>query len=412
MGGLNYVTTVLQCRTKGMTFMRMPLSIWGILVGAALGLLAFPALLVGGVMLLMDSLFGTSFFIPKIVVFGQELGREGGNPLLFQHLFWYFGHPEVYIVMVPAMGLISDILATHARKPIFGYKAMVASMLTIGVLSFLVWAHHMFVSGMNPYFGYWFAAATLAIAIPSAVKTYNWLLTLWRANIRFNTPMLFALGFISLFVIGGLTGLFLGNVIADVPLHDTYFVVGHFHLMMGMAVMMAIFGAIYHWFPKATGRMYNEFLGKVHFWVSFVGAYAIFFPMLWLGLNGTPRRYFSFARLDYLPEGTGTLNVFITVAALIVGAAQLLFAFNLIWSALKGPKAEGNPWKATTLEWQTPTTPPPHGNWGPKLPEVHRWPYDYSLPGAPDDFVPQTVAEVSTPAPTPASTRRGKEAGA
>ena len=396
MGGLNYVTTVLQCRTKGMTLMRMPLSVWGIFIASIMALFAFPALFVGGVMLLFDNLLGTSFFIPAVTLFGQQLPREGGNPLLFQHLFWYFGHPEVYIVILPAMGIASDLISTHARKPIFGYKAMVIAMAAIAFIGFIVWAHHMFVSGMNPYFGFFFAVSTLIIAIPSAVKVYNWLLTLWRGNIRFNTPMLFGIGWISTFIIGGLTGLPLGNVIADVPLHDTYFVVGHFHLVMGVAALMAILGGIYHWFPKVTGRMLNETLGKLHFWVTFVGAYAIFFPMFLLGILGVPRRYFDFNVLQYLPPQTHTLNVIITIAALTVGAVQLLFLGNLIWSAVRGRRAPANPWEATTLEWQTPTTPPPHGNWGAETPTVYRWAYDYSVPGAERDFIPQNVPPAQT----------------
>jgi cytochrome c oxidase subunit 1 len=391
MGGLNYVTTVLQCRTKGMTLMRMPLSVWGIFIGSIMALFAFPALFAGGVMLLFDNLLGTSFFIPAVTLFGQQLPREGGNPLLFQHLFWYFGHPEVYVVILPAMGIASDLISTHARKPIFGYKAMVLAMAAIAFIGFIVWAHHMFVSGMNPYFGFFFAVSTLIIAIPSAVKVYNWLLTLWRGNIRLNVPMLFGIGWISTFIIGGLTGLPLGNVVADVPLHDTYFVVGHFHLVMGVAALMAIFGGIYHWFPKVTGRMLNETLGKLHFWVTFVGAYAIFFPMFLMGILGVPRRYFDFNALQYLPPQTSALNIAITVAALTVGAAQLIFLGNLIWSALWGKRAEANPWGATTLEWQTPTTPPPHGNWGAQTPTVYRWAYDYSVPGAERDFIPQNV---------------------
>jgi cytochrome c oxidase subunit 1 len=391
MGGLNYVTTVLQCRTKGMTLMRMPLSVWGIFIASVMALFAFPALFAGGVMLLFDNLLGTSFFIPAVTLFGQQLPREGGNPLLFQHLFWYFGHPEVYVVILPAMGIASDLISTHARKPIFGYKAMVLAMAAIAFIGFIVWAHHMFVSGMNPYFGFFFAVSTLIIAIPSAVKVYNWLLTLWRGNIRLNVPMLFGIGWISTFIIGGLTGLPLGNVVADVPLHDTYFVVGHFHLVMGVAALMAIFGGIYHWFPKVTGRMLNETLGKLHFWVTFVGAYAIFFPMFLMGILGVPRRYFDFNALQYLPPQTSALNIAITVAALAVGAAQLIFLGNLIWSALWGKRAEANPWGATTLEWQTPTTPPPHGNWGAQTPTVYRWAYDYSVPGAERDFIPQNV---------------------
>ncbi len=395
MGGLNYVTTVLQCRTKGMTLMRMPLSVWGIFIASVMALFAFPALFVGGVMLLFDNLLGTSFFIPTVTLFGQQLPREGGNPLLFQHLFWYFGHPEVYVVILPAMGIASELISTHSRKPIFGYKAMVIAMAAIAFIGFIVWAHHMFVSGMNPYFGFFFAVSTLIIAIPSAVKVYNWLLTLWRGNIRLNVPMLFGIGWVSTFIIGGLTGLPLGNVIADVPLHDTYFVVGHFHLVMGVAALMAIFGGIYHWFPKVTGRMFNETLGKIHFWVTFVGAYAIFFPMFLMGIVGVPRRYFDFNVLQYLPPQTNALNIAITVAALTVGAVQLIFLGNLIWSALKGKRAEANPWGATTLEWQTPTTPPPHDNWGSEAPTVYRWAYDYSVPGAERDFIPQNVPDLS-----------------
>jgi cytochrome c oxidase subunit 1 len=406
MGGLNYVTTVLQCRTKGMTLMRMPLSVWGIFIGSIMALFAFPALFVGGVMLLFDNLLGTSFFIPAVTLLGQQLPREGGNPLLFQHLFWYFGHPEVYVVILPAMGIASDLISTHARKPIFGYKAMVLALAAIAFIGFIVWAHHMFVSGMNPYFGFFFAVSTLIIAIPSAVKVYNWLLTLWRGNIRLNVPMLFGIGWISTFIIGGLTGLPLGNVVADVPLHDTYFVVGHFHLVMGVAALMAIFGGIYHWFPKVTGRMLNETLGKLHFWVTFVGAYAIFFPMFLMGILGVPRRYFDFNVLQYLPPQTHALNIVITVAALTVGAVQLIFLGNLIWSALKGKRAEANPWGATTLEWQTPTTPPSHGNWGAETPTVYRWAYDYSVPGAERDFIPQNVPSTLTVSTVPASTVR------
>ncbi len=406
MGGLNYVTTVLQCRTKGMTLMRMPLSVWGIFIGSVMALFAFPALFVGGVMLLFDNLLGTSFFIPTVTLFGQQLPREGGNPLLFQHLFWYFGHPEVYVVILPAMGIASELISTHSRKPIFGYKAMVIALAAIAVIGFLVWAHHMFVSGMNPYFGFFFAVSTLIIAIPSAVKVYNWLLTLWRGNIRLNVPMLFGIGWISTFIIGGLTGLPLGNVISDVPLHDTYFVVGHFHLVMGVAALMAIFGGIYHWFPKVTGRMFHETLGKLHFWVTFVGAYMIFFPMFLMGILGVPRRYFDFNALQYLPPQTHGLNIVITVAALTVGAVQLVFLGNLIWSALKGKRAEANPWGATTLEWQTPTTPPPHGNWGAETPTVYRWAYDYSVPGAERDFIPQNVPSTPTVSTVPASAVR------
>lgn len=389
MGGLNYVTTVLQLRTKGMTLMRMPLAVWGIFVATILALLAFPALFVGCVMMLIDKLAGSSFFIPTIVQFGQVLPREGGSPLLFQHLFWYFGHPEVYIVILPAMGVISEIIAVHSRKPIFGYPMMVFSIVVIGALSFVVWAHHMYTSGMNPYFGFLFAVTTLIVAIPSAVKVFNWVLTLWRGNIHLTTPMLFAIAFLNTFLIGGLTGLFLGNVVVDFPLQDTYFVVAHFHMVMGVAAIVAIFAGIYHWFPRATGRMMNETLGKVHFWFTFVGTYAVFLPMHYIGLTGVPRRYFSFENLQFIPASVKDLNVFITIVALMVGAAQLLFGYNFIYSIFRGKKAEANPWKAATLEW-VPPMPAPHGNWGEEPPpQVYRWPYDYSVPGEKEDFIPQ-----------------------
>ena len=296
MGGLNYVVTVLQARARGMTLMRMPLTVWGIFTASFMALLAFPALFVGAVMMLFDRIFGTSFFMPAIVEMGQPLERSGGSPLLFQHLFWFFGHPEVYIVALPAFGIVSDLISTHARRNIFGYRMMVWALLAIGALSFVVWAHHMYVSGMNPYFGFFFATTTLIIAIPTAIKVYNWILTLWRGNIHLNVPMLFALAFIVTFVNGGLTGLFLGNVVVDVPLSDTMFVVAHFHMVMGVAPILVIFGAIYHWYPKVTGRMLNDTLGKIHFWVTFLGAYAIFFPMHYLGLMGIPRRYHDIAR--------------------------------------------------------------------------------------------------------------------
>lgn len=394
MGGLNYVTTVLQMRTKGMTLMRMPLTIWGIFTAAAMSLLAFPVLFVAGIMMVLDRTLQTSFFMPTMVQFGQRLPYEGGSPLLWQHLFWFFGHPEVYIVILVAMGIVSDLIATHARKPIFGYTMMVLAMLAIAVLSFLVWAHHMFTSGMNPYFAFFFATTTVIVAIPSAIKTYNWLLTLWRGSIRLTVPMLFAIGFVSTFVIGGLGGLFLGNVVVNVPLHDTYFVVGHFHMVMGVAAIMAIFGGIYHWFPLVTGRMMSETLGQLHFWLTFVGSYLIFFPMHLLGILGMPRRFFNFEGLAFVPASVDALNVFITIIAIAVGLAQFVFAYNLLWSAFKGQKAAANPWQATTLEWQTPTTPPPHGNWGPVVPTAYRWAYDYSVPGEAEDYTPQTAIPV------------------
>ncbi|MBB5575705.1 MULTISPECIES: cbb3-type cytochrome c oxidase subunit I [Rhizobium] len=389
MGGLNYVVTVLQGRTRGMTLMRMPLTVWGIFTATVMALLAFPALFVAAVMMLFDRLLGTSFFMPAIVEMGQQLQQGGGSPILFQHLFWFFGHPEVYIVALPAFGIVSDLISTHARKNIFGYRMMVWAIVIIAALSFVVWAHHMYVSGMNPNFGFFFATTTLIIAIPTAIKVYNWVLTLWRGDIHLTMPMLFALAFIVTFINGGLTGLFLGNVVVDVPLSDTMFVVAHFHMVMGVAPILVIFGAIHHWYPKVTGRMLNVTMGHIHFWITFLGAYAIFFPMHYLGLMGVPRRYYELGETAFIPPSAHTLNMFITVAALIVGAAQILFLFNLAWSLRWGRQAGGNPWRATTLEWQTPQTPPAHGNWGKELPIVYRWPYDYSVPGADQDFIPQ-----------------------
>ncbi|WP_404401004.1 cbb3-type cytochrome c oxidase subunit I [Pelagibacterium halotolerans] len=395
MGGLNYTVTVLQARTRGMTLMRMPLTVWGIFVATVMALLAFPALFVAAVMMLFDKVLGTSFFMPTLVEFGQQLSYGGGSPILFQHLFWFFGHPEVYIVALPAFGIVSDLISTHARRNIFGYRMMVWAIVIIGALSFVVWAHHMYVSGMNPYFGFFFATTTLIIAVPTAIKVYNWVLTLWRGDIHFTTPMLFALGFIVTFVNGGLSGLFLGNVVVDVPLSDTMFVVAHFHMVMGVAPILVIFGAIYHWYPKVTGRMLSEGLGKFHFWVTFLGAYLIFFPMHYVGLTGAPRRYFETTDIAVVPESAMGLNAFISVMAFIVGFAQLVFIFNLVWSLKNGKEAGGNPWRATSLEWQTPKTPPEHGNWGKELPVVYRWAYDYSVPGAAEDFIPQNQPAVA-----------------
>ena len=389
MGGLNYVTTVLQARAEGMTLFRMPLTVWGIVMATILALIAFPALLVSGIMMLLDKLAGTSFFMPSIVSMGAPLEYKGGSPLLFQHLFWFFGHPEVYIVALPAFGIVSDLISVHARKCIFGYRTMVWAILAIGGLSVVVWAHHMFVSGMNPYFGFFFATTTLIIAVPTAIKVYNWVLTLWRGDIHLTVPMLFALGFISTFLIGGLTGLFLGNVSVDIPLSNTYFVVAHFHMVMGVSPILVIFGGIYHWYPKVTGRMLNDVLGKAHFWITFLGTYAIFFPMHYLGILGMPRRYYAFENYAFIPESAHTLNMWISVIAFIVAAAQLMFLFNLAWSVRHGKPAGANPWRAASLEWQTPQTPPVHGNWGAATPVVYRWAYAYNVPGATEDFIPQ-----------------------
>ncbi len=391
MGGLNYVTTILQARCKGMTLMRMPLSIWGIFVATILGLLAFPALLVAAIMTLLDQLVGTSFFMPEMLSMGEANDYNGGSPILFQHLFWFFGHPEVYIVALPAFGIVSDVLAVHARKNIFGYRMMVWAIVAIGGLSFVVWAHHMYVSGMNPYFGFFFATTTLIIAVPTALKVYNWVLTLWKGNIKLTVPMLFAIGFIFTFTHGGLTGLFLGNVTVDLPLSDTYFVIGHFHLVMGVSPILVIFAALYHWYPKLSGKMFNERLGQIHFWCTLIGTYVVYLPMHYIGILGVPRRYFAYGS-DFIPESAYTLNEIITIAAIFTAVSQLLFFINIFWSLKYGKPSGGNPWNATSLEWQTPDTPAKHGNWGHDLPVVYRWPYDYSVPGETADFVPQTVA--------------------
>ena len=392
MGGLNYVTTVLQARCRGMTFMRLPLSVWGIFTASILGLLAFPALFVSAVMMSLDNLAGTSFFMPAISTMGETSKHSGGSPLLFQHLFWFFGHPEVYIVALPAFGVVSDLLSTHARRNIFGYRMMVWAILAIGILSFVVWAHHMYVSGMNPYFGFFFATTTLIIAVPTAIKVYNWVLTIWKGDVHLNTPMLFAIGFIFTFVNGGLTGLFLGNVTVDVPLSATYFVVAHFHMVMGVSPILVVFGAIYHWYPKITGKMLDETLGKIHFWITFIGTYCIYLPMHYLGILGVPRRYYAYPdAIDFIPPSVQFANEWITIAACIVASAQTIFLFNLVRSYFKGQPAGPNPWRATSLEWQTPETPAKHGNWGKDLPVVYRWAYDYNVPGAPQDFIPQNV---------------------
>lgn len=387
LGGLNYISTILNMRTKGMSMTRLPLTIWALFFTAVLGVLSFPVLLSGAILLLFDRNLGTSFFLSDIVVNGEALPNEGGSAILFQHLFWFLGHPEVYIILLPAMGMVSEILSVNSRKPIFGYMAMLGSLFAIAILAFLVWAHHMFVTGLNPFLGSVFVLLTLLIAVPSAIKVFNWLTTLWRGNIRFTPGMLFAIGFVSLFISGGLTGIFLGNSTIDIHLHDTMFVVAHFHIVMGVASMFGMFAGIYHWFPKMYGRYLNSTLGYLHFWVTIVGAYLIFWPMHYEGLAGMPRRY-----LDKSPwvsfNQFGDLDKMITVVSIVVFAVQLMFVFNFFYSIFKGRKVTTmNPWGANTLEWTTPINPG-HGNWEGEIPEVHRWPYDYGKDGR--DFIPQT----------------------
>jgi cytochrome c oxidase subunit 1 len=389
MGGINYISTVLNMRTKGMDLWKMPLTIWAFFLTAVMGVLAFPVLMGGVILLIFDRSAGTSFYLSDIILNGKVMPYEGGSPILFQHLFWFLGHPEVYIVVMPAMGLVSEVIAVSSRKPIFGYHAMVYSLVGITVLSFIVWGHHMFVTGMNPFIGGVFMITTLIIAVPSAVKTFNWLATLWRGNIRFSTAMLFSIGFISLFISGGLTGIFLGNAALDINLHDTYFIVGHFHLVMGSASICGMLAGVYHWFPKMFGRMMDEKLGYLHFWPTLICAYLVFFPMYFMGLDGVPRRYYSFTEIEPLKRWMN-LNVLMTWSAIVAGLAQIAFLYNFIYSIFWGKKAPQNPWQSNTLEWTTPVEHI-HGNWPGELPVVYRWSYDYSKPGHEDDFIPQTV---------------------
>jgi cytochrome c oxidase subunit 1 len=394
MGALNFLTTTLDMRAKGMTMMRMPLTVWSWFITAILGLLAFGVLLSAGILLLMDRNLGTSFYVPQIVVNGQLMLHKGGSPLLWQHLFWFFGHPEVYIAILPGMGVTSQILSTFSRKPIFGYKAMVYAMLSIGFFGFMVWGHHMFMSGMSPYSAFAFSLLTMCIGVPSAIKTFNWLGTMYKGHIRFQTPMLYAIGFVSLFVSGGLSGPFLAQPVLDIQLHDTYFVVGHFHLIMGVAAIFGMFAATYYWFPKMFGRMMNETWGRVHFFITLIGTYAIFMPMHYLGIAGGTRRYSQYTEVAYLTK-LMPIHQFMTYAAIITIAAQFIFVINLFWSMFKGPKASDNPWESTTLEWTT-ATPPPHDNFGGVTPVVHNGPYEYGVPGAARDYVMQTDPAVGS----------------
>src|SRR5690625_4080097 len=398
LGSINYIVTIINLRTKGMTMTRLPLTIWGLLITAIVGVLSFPVLLSAVLLLFMDHSFGTSFYLSDIYIQGDVLAHEGGSPVLFQHLFWFLGHPELYIVILPAMGIVSEVLATNARKPIFGYRAMIASLLAIAFLSTLVWGHHMFVSGMNPFLGSVFTFTTLLIAIPSAVKAFNWTTTIWRGNIQMNPAMLFSIGFVSTFITGGLTGIILGDSALDINVHDTYFVIAHFHLVMGISAVYGLLAGIYHWFPVMyEGRMMNKKLGYWHFWITAVCSYGIFFPMHFVGLAGLPRRYYSNTEFPYFDD-LADMNVMITVFAIIAAAAQLIFLWNFFYSIFYGKKGPRNPWNATTLEWTAPQEHI-HGNWYGPLPTVYRWPYDYSkmnidetdyvIPG--QDFIPQNV---------------------
>ncbi|MBL0328070.1 MAG: cbb3-type cytochrome c oxidase subunit I [Bacteroidetes bacterium] len=389
LGGLNYIVTVLQLRTKGMSMTRLPLTIWAFFVTAILGVLSFPVLLSAALLLIFDRSFGTSFYLSDIYIGGQALEQTGGSPILYEHLFWFLGHPEVYIIILPALGLTSEIISVNSRKPIFGYRAMIGSIMAIGFLSFIVWGHHMFMTGMNPFLGSVFVFTTLLIAIPSAVKAFNYITTLWKGNIRYTPAMLFAIGLVSTFISGGLTGIILADSALDINVHDTYFVVAHFHIVMGVSAILGMCAGVYHWYPKMFLRHMNKNLGYIHFWGTFISAYGVFFPMHFLGLAGVPRRYYSnsaFPMFDNLID----INVFITAFAALAAAVQLVFLFNFFYSMFRGPKSEQNPWNANTLEWTTPMAHT-HGNWPGALPVVHRWPYDYSKPGKDQDFVPQTV---------------------
>jgi cytochrome c oxidase subunit 1 len=391
MGALNFITTTIDLRAKGMSLMRMPLTVWAWFVTAILGLLAFGVLLAACILLLLDRVGGTSFFIPGgLVITDQIVNHKGGSPLLWQHLFWFFGHPEVYIAILPGMGAASHILSTFSRKPVFGYRAMAYALCSIGFLGFCVWGHHMFVSGMSPYSAFAFSILTMSIGVPSAIKTFNWLGTLWGGKIQFHSPMLYAIGFVSLFVTGGLSGLFLAQPSLDLYFHDTYFVVAHFHLIMGVAAIFGMFATLAFWFPKMSGKMMNEPLGKLHFWITLIGVYAIFMPMHYLGLVGHPRRYSSAESSPFL-QTLLPIHNFITIAAMITIGAQIIFLINLVWSLWKGKKADVNPWHGTTLEWSIPS-PPPHDNFNGEERVIYRGPYEFSVPGVADDYVPQHLA--------------------
>jgi cytochrome c oxidase subunit 1 len=391
MSSLNFVATIFSLRARGLAMMRMPLTVWSFFISSIMGLLAFPPLTAAAIMLLFDRHFGTSFFLPSdLIVAGQLLPHQGGSPLLWQHLFWFLGHPEVYVLILPALGITYDLLPVFTRKPAFGYRIQVYSLVAVGVLGMVVWGHHMFVSGMSPFSGEYFSVATLSITLPMAIFGVNMMASLWGGRLQLTTPMLFALGALAFFGTGGLGGLFLGNATADMQLHDTYFVVGHFHFMIGGVTLLGTFAGLYFWFPKMFGRSMSEALGKAHFWLTFIPFFTVFFMQHFLGLMGMPRRYYAFTSYEFLQRTMGQ-NVIISIAALILVAAQMVFLVNFCWSLVRGRRAEANPWKATTLEW-TVTSPPPHGNFGHVLPVVHRWPYEYSVVGATGDFTPQTIS--------------------
>ena len=393
MGGLNYIVTTLNLRTKGMSLMRLPLSTWGVFFASVIGLVTFPVLLAGAILLLLDRHLGTSFYMPTIYIGGQLVETRGGNPLLWQHLFWYLGHPEVYILAIPALGFVGDIIATFSRKPIFGYRLIIISLVVMTILSCIVWGHHMFTSGLNPYIAMVFSLLTILISVPFGTIILCYAATLWKSKIRFTTPMLFSIGFLSLVVTGGLGGLFLGTASTDLYLHDTAFVVGHFHVIMASSVLFAIFAATYYWFPKIFGRFMSEALGKWHFWLTFIGVYAVFIPMHIMGLGGTMRRIYSPHAYQYLQQWTPWEKA-LSIFGLILIGAQLLFVVNFFWSLFKGRRAtDPNPWQANTLEWQT-SSPPPHLNWGEEQPVVYRGPYEFSRPDTAEDYLPQNAPPV------------------
>ena len=396
LGGINYISTVLNMRTKGMSMNRMPLTVWAFFFTAILGVLSFPVLLGAALFLIFDRSFGTSFYLSDIYLEGVgALENIGGSPVLYQHLFWFLGHPEVYIILMPALGITSEVISTNARKPIFGYTAMIISLMGISVLSFIVWGHHMFITGMNPFLGSVFMILTLIIAVPSAVKAFNYLTTLWRGNLRFTPAMLFSIGLVSFFISGGLTGIYLGNAAMDIQLHDSYFVVAHFHLVMGSAAIFGMFAGIYHWFPKMFGRMLNNTLGYFHFWFTFISAYLVFFPMHFMGLAGVPRRYYQFTLVKEFDVWMD-VNKLITIAAIMGGVAQLFFIWNFFYSIFKGKKASQNPWESNTLEWSTPVEHL-HGNWPGEIPTVYRGPHEYSRPDRELDYFPQHIPDETAP---------------